>query len=551
MVVERIKLNDFCVMRYLPQRAIVAIGFVLTFSACITPQECSAKTPADVARVVIHADRGTETISRHIYGHFMEHIGRCVYEGLWVGEDSSVPNTRGIRNDMVEALKKIDCPNIRWPGGCFADLYHWRDGIGPRSDRPVRENLVWEVLESNEFGTHEFMDLCEQVGCEPVIVGNMGSGTVQEMHEWADYLTGDKKTAITDLRRKNGRDKPWNVKYFGVGNESWWCGGNMRPEDIATNYRRYQGYIGYNSGRKFFKIACGPNGDWTEPTEVMMRTAYQDELHIGVEMQGLALHWYCHSYENRSATDFGEKEWFETLKSAMYIKDIILKHKVIMDKYDPEKKTMLIVDEWGAGIWDNTGSHKFMMKHQNTLRDALVAGITLNTFNRQCDRVHMANLSGLANVCQELFITEGDELIITPTYYVFEMYKVHQGATLLPTDIECADCDFHESKPKFASTWGDTVPIIDVSASQDKSGKIHVSICNTQPRDSANVLCELDGFKPSSVSGRILTAAAINMLNSLEQLEAVKTVDLPEVSIKGDTVTALLPPRSVAVLEIQ
>jgi alpha-L-arabinofuranosidase len=539
-------------VHYLKLWGMQAAGCVMVWMVCITGAACAAESIASNANceVVIHVDKGKETISRHIYGQFIEHMGRCIYDGIWVGKDSTIPNVRGIRTDIVEALRKIKCPNIRWPGGCFADFYHWKDGIGPQSERPVRENIVWAIMETNQFGTHEFMDLCEQVGCEPYIVGNMGSGTVLEMQEWVEYLTSDKVTPITEMRRRNGREKPWEVRYFGIGNESWWCGGNMRPEDMAANYRRYQGYVGYNSGRKFFKIACGPNGDWDTPTEVMMRSAYQDELHVGVEMQGLALHWYCHTDKNRSATDFGEKEWFEVIQSARYTGSIIAKHKIIMDKYDPEKKTKLIVDEWGSGIWTNTDSHWSSSQNQNTLRDALVAGITLNVFNRNCDRVHMANLAQMVNACDELFITEGAGLILTPTYHVFDMYQVHHDATLLPTDVRCPDSNFLGTNPKFNPAWGGTIPMIDVSASRDKNGRIHVSLCNTQPRDPAFILCKLTGYTPSTVTGRVLTAPAINTYNTLEQPKAVSPTVFKEVRLQQDTVTATLPPRSVVVLEI-
>lgn len=527
-------------------------GWAILCLACLTGlSQAEQGTENNTAcEIVIHADQGKETISRHIYGQFMEHLGRCIYDGIWVGEDSPIPNVRGIRTDIVEALRKIHCPNIRWPGGCFADFYHWQDGIGPRSERPVRENIVWATLESNQFGTHEFMDLCEQVGCEPYLACNMGSGTVLEMQEWVEYLTSDKVTPITEMRRKNGRDKPWQIKYIGIGNESWWCGGNMRPEDIAANYRRYQGYVGYNSGRKYFKIACGPNGDWDAPTEVMMRSAYQDELHVGVEMQGLSMHWYCHTAENRSATDFGEKEWLEALQSARYMDGIINKHQAIMDKYDPARKTKLIVDEWGSGIWDNTGSHWSDSQNQNTLRDALVAALTLNILNRHCDRVHMANLAQMVNVCHELFITKDAGLILTPTYHVFDMYQVHHDAALLPAELRCPDADFLGTGPQFNPSWGQTIPAIDACASRNQDGKIHVSLCNIQPRHPAVVTCTLTGFTPTKVTGRVLTAPAVNSFNTFEKLDTVSPSVLKEARLQEGAVRVTLPPRSVAVLEI-
>ncbi|MFS8572711.1 MAG: alpha-N-arabinofuranosidase, partial [Clostridia bacterium] len=384
-------------------------------------------------RVIIGADLGSVTIEKYIYGHFSEHLGRCIYEGYWVGEDSDIPNIRGIRKDVVEALKKLNPPVLRWPGGCFADEYHWMDGIGPREKRPTMVNTHWGgVTENNHFGTHEFMDLCELLGADPYICGNVGSGTVQEMAQWVEYITFDGKSPMADLRRQNGREEPWRLPFFGIGNENWGCGGNMRPEYYADLYRRYQTYVRHFGKNRIYKIACGPNGDDYRWTEVLMREA-------GAYMDGLSLHYYTVPgtwAKKGSATEFDEDEWFITLKKALRIEELIKRHSAIMDRYDPLKRVGLIVDEWGTWYDVEPGTNPAFLYQQNTVRDALVAGLHLNIFNNHAERVKMANIAQTVNVLQAMILTDGPKMIVTPTYHVFEMYKPHQGATLLPPWVE-------------------------------------------------------------------------------------------------------------------
>ncbi len=490
-----------------------------------------------VNKIVINADLCTEKIDKNIYGHFSEHLGRCIYEGFWVGEDSPIKNTRGIRNDVVEALKRIQIPVLRWPGGCFADEYHWKDGIGPREQRPSMVNTHWgRVTENNHFGTHEFLDLCGQLGCEPYICGNVGSGTVQEMQEWVEYLTFDGQSPMADLRRKNGREKAWKLKYFGVGNENWGCGGSMRPEFYADVYRRYQTYVRNFSGNRIHKIACGSYGENYHWTDVLMREARS-------QMDGLSFHYYTvpGGWDNKSsATEFGEKEWFDTLKKALFIDELIRKHTIIMDKYDPQKRVGLIVDEWGTWYEVEPGTNPKFLYQQNTLRDALVAGLTLNIFNNHCDRVKMANLAQTINVLQALILTKGEKIVLTPTYYVFEMYRVHQDATLLPIHLEGGPYRFA----------GDSIPGISVSASSSKSGKIHVSMCNLDPKKTKIINLELRGAKAESVTGRLLTAADMTAHNTFENPGRLKPVDFKTVRLQNNEILATLPPGSVVVMEI-
>ena len=447
---------------------------LLALAACASGLAQDNRTNA-LNRLVIHADQGKTTISKNIYGHFSEHLGRCIYEGIWVGENSSIPNTRGIRNDVVAALKKIKVPVLRWPGGCFADEYHWKDGIGPREKRPSIINTHWGgVVENNHFGTHEFMDFCEQIGAEPVVCGNVGSGTVQEMMEWVEYMTSDADSPMANLRRQNGRDKPWKLRYFAVGNENWGCGGNMRPEYYADVYRRYNTFIKNYSGNRIERVACGASDGDYKWTEVLMANAAR-------HMNGLSLHHYSlptgsWSGSKGSATKFTEAEWFSIVKHAQVMDNLVIKHSEIMDKHDPQKKVGLVVDEWGAWYDVEPGSNPGFLYQQSTMRDALLAGSTLNVFNNHADRVKMANLAQMINVLQAVILTDKEKMLVTPTYHVFEMFTAHHDATLLPTDLTCADYAFASNK----------IPGLSASASRDKAGRMHVTLCNLNPNSDSD-----------------------------------------------------------------
>ncbi|WP_226037735.1 alpha-N-arabinofuranosidase [Aquibacillus saliphilus] len=496
-----------------------------------------------------------QTISKHIYGHFAEHLGRCIYEGIWVGEDSPIPNTRGIRNDVVAALKKINIPNLRWPGGCFADEYHWKDGIGPREDRPTIVNTNWgKVTENNHFGTHEFMDLCEQLDTEPYICGNVGSGTVQEMQEWVEYLTFDGESPMAKLRKKNGRDKPWKLKYFGIGNENWGCGGKMRVEYYADKYRNYQTYVKNLSGNEIYKIGCGPQEADYHWTEVMMREGMgsnepvPDEIIENIwdyhrpEMNGLSLHYYTRNRANYTlATEFDEELWFDYIKRTMKIEEIIVNHSAIMDKYDPDKEVGIIIDEWGTWFKVEPGTNPGFLYQQNTLRDAIIAGINLNIFNNHSDRVHMANIAQVVNVLQSMILTEAEKMIVTPSYHVFEMYKVHQDQTLLPINIGSPFYSYGEER----------LPMLNGSASKDESGKINVSICNIDPNKDEEVQLDIEGVKSSStVTGRVLTSDKMNAHNTFEQPENIKPTEFKNFKVEENKIRFTIPAKSVLVLEI-
>jgi len=487
-------------------------------------------------RLILDADLDAGTISRHLYGHFSEHLGRCIYGGYWVGEDSPTPNNRGIRRDVVEALRGLAIPNLRWPGGCFADEYHWMDGIGPREKRPSMLNTHWGgVTENNAFGTHEFLDLCEQLNCEPYICGNVGSGTVREMQQWVEYITFDGKSPMTDLRCENGRDKPWHLTYWGVGNENWGCGGRMRPEYYADEYKRYATYCRDFGGNQLFKIACGPNSFDYRWTEVLMREASSS-------MQGLALHYYCGSGKNsRSATQFGEEDWFEQLARALKMDELLRRHSTIMDSFDPEGRVALVVDEWGAWHDVEPGTNSGFLYQQNSLRDALVAGITLNIFQQHCKRVRMANIAQTVNVLQSMILTDEERMLLTPTYHVFQLYKGHQDATLLPA---------HLSSEGVATEDGE-IPAINASASRSQDGSILITLCNLDPNQDRAMECELRGARAKKAKGRLLTADTITAHNTFETPENVMPVAFDDIGLKNGVLSLSLPGKSVLALKVQ
>ena len=495
-------------------------------------------TLAGEAKVIIHADQDGGKIPRHLYGHFAEHLGRCIYDGIWVGEDSPIPNTRGIRTDIIEALKAIDIPNLRWPGGCYADDYHWRDGIGPRDQRPKRVNMHWgQVTDTNAFGTHEFLDLCELLGAEPYIAGNVGSGTPQEMRDWIEYMTYDGDSELADLRRANGREKPWKVKYFGVGNENWGCGGNMTPEVYADVYKRFATFCRDFSGNRLVRIGCGPNGHDRNWSRVVMQRA-------GRQMQGMSLHYYTLSApwnKKLTATGFQEDKWFGILESTLRMDDAIRIASEEMDKVDDRKRIGLFVDEWGTWYRTEPGHPGYGLYQQNTLRDALVAGLTFHIFQDHIDRVHMANIAQTVNVLQAMILTEGEKMVLTPTYHVFDMYKVHQDATKLPVELTTPDYSYGDA----------SMPALSVSASRKAEGVTHVTIVNAHASEPMRLACELPGMTPSAVSGRILTAEELDAHNTFDSPTVVRPASFEGATIEGGSLSVEVPPHAVIVLEVK
>ncbi|WP_117161074.1 alpha-N-arabinofuranosidase [Paraliobacillus sp. X-1268] len=488
-------------------------------------------------KVVVNADVSRGIINKNIYGQFSEHLGRCIYEGLWVGEDSPIPNTNGIRNDVLHALKELNIPILRWPGGCFADEYHWKDGIGPREGRKRMVNTHWGgLVENNHFGTHEFMMLCDLLETEPYINGNVGSGTVQEMSEWVEYMTFDGESPMANWRKENGKEEAWKLTYFGVGNENWGCGGNMRPQYYADLYRRFQTYVRNYGDNKIFKIAGGPNVDDYNWTEVLMR----DATHL---MDGLSLHYYVHpgGFENKgSATNFSETEWEVSMQKTVYMEELIEKHSTIMDKYDPEKRVHLIVDEWGGWYDVEPGTNPGFLYQQNTVRDALIAGVTLNIFNNHNERVQMANIAQMVNVIQAMVLTEEDKMLLTPTYHIFNMYKVHQDAERIALDIDT----------KMLEIDGKEYPQVSASASK-ANGVVNISLCNLDKGEKVTLDLDLRGVDFSDVTGEVVTSEKMNDYNSFENPDKIKPVDFKAIKVNEDKVTIELPAMSVVVLHVK
>ena len=488
--------------------------------------------------LIVNAARRYSTIGKNIYGHFSEHLGRGVYGGIYVGEDSETPNIRGIRQDVVDALRYIKVPLIRWPGGCFAEYYDWKVGIGAKEERRRIVNTSWGgVVEDNSFGTHEFLDFCEQVGCSPYIAGNVGSGTVREMSEWVEYMNFDGESPMADLRRKNGRDKPWGVQYIGIGNENWGGGGQMRPEYYADVYRQFATYIRPYSGINPYKVACGADGADYEWTETLMRLA-------GNHMNSLSLHYYTmpgyyptdeYKWEKKSpATGFDEGNYYRTLRRALHIDEIIRRHKYIMDQYDPECRVSIAVDEWGAWHEAEPGTNPSFLYQQNTMRDAIVAAVSLNIFNSHSDRVKMANLAQMINVIQSVILTEGSSMVLTPTYHVFDLYKGHQDATLIESYVQQDTVGTDEAQ----------VPAIHVSASEGADGNIHVTLANLSADESQSIRFLLDGKEFRSAALRCISGE-MNACNEFNQPPRVNIKTMPDMQITDNNFHMEIPACSV------
>jgi alpha-N-arabinofuranosidase len=512
-----------------------SIGILM--SVCFFFVTASAQQSS--TKIGLNLDMTKDTISRHIYGHFSEHLGHCIYGGIWVGEDSPIPNTRGIRNDVVAALKRLNIPNLRWPGGCFADEYHWMDGIGPRADRPRMVNTHWGgVVEDNSFGTHEFLDLCEQLGTEPYICGNLGSGSVEEMSKWVEYITFDGESPMADLRRKNGHNDPWKVKFWGVGNENWGCGGNMTAEFYADQYKRYAIYCRNYGSNRLYKIAGGPSSGDYHWMEVLMKNVSP------WQMNGVSVHNYTvpnNWREKGSATEFSEEEYFTTIKKTLFMDELVTRHSSVMDQYDPEKRVGLMVDEWGVWYDVEPGTNPGFLFQQNTIRDAIVAAINLNIFNNHCDRVRMSNIAQTVNVLQAMIFTEDDKMVLTPSYYVYEMYKVHHDAVLIPLDFK---------SPEYVN--GDRkIPAVSASASKDKNGVFHITLSNADPGKEQNLSFDIRGGTLSSVSGKVLTGKELNAHNTFDNPDVVKTEDFKGARLAKNTLTVTLPVKSVVMLELK
>jgi alpha-L-arabinofuranosidase len=492
---------------------------------------------ASSVSLTVQANAPGPKIDRHIFGQFSEHLGRGIYGGIWVGEDSRIPNTHGYRNDVVAALKALHVPVVRWPGGCFADEYHWRDGIGPRAQRPVRINTHWGgVAETNAFGTHEYFDFLRMIGADAYVTGNLGSGSPQEMADWVEYITSDSNSTLAQLRRRNGREQPWRLPFFGIGNEAWGCGGNMRPEYYADLFRRYATFVRDHAPPGTELVASGAHDDDYHWTDVVMARA-------GDFMDALSLHYYTIPTGNwkhkGAAYGFGEDQWASTLAAASRLDELIRGHAAVMDKYDPQKRVALFVDEWGTWYDPEPGSHPGFLYQQNSLRDALVAAISLDIFMRHADRVRMANIAQMVNVLQAMVLTRGDRMILTPTYYVFRMYVPFQDATYLPVRIETPTYRYGKI----------VLPQVEAVAARDTSGTIHLALVNLDPHHAATVFAQLDGVSAHTANGQVLTANAMDAHNTFGHPETIRPAPFKG-KAEGGRLVFRLPSKSVAVVAV-
>jgi len=489
-------------------------------------------------KISVNTDNPKTIIDKHIFGHFSEHLGRCIYDGFWVDPSLNVPKKDRIRMDIVDALKKIKIPNLRWPGGCFADEYHWSDGIGPREQRPARVNTFWGMVkEDNSFGTHEFLELCNLLGTEPYIAGNVGSGTPQEMANWVEYLNFDGESSLTNLRKQNGHEKPFKVSFWGVGNENWGCGGEMTPEYYSDLYRRYAAFAKNYPGAPLKKVVSGANGDDYNWMEVSMKN-----IPIS-QMWGISMHYYTvvNNWQKKgSATTFGEDEYFRGMQKALHIEELIDKHSAIMDKYDPEKKVALAVDEWGIWTDAEPGTKGAFLYQQNSLRDALIAASTLNIFTKHSDRIRLANLAQTVNVLQALILTDKEKMLLTPTYHVFDLYSVHQDAKMLPIQFTSPDYTFGK----------ESIAAINGTVSKDANGNINITLVNLDPTKKQSIQTALEGFDWKKGEGQVLTSAKFNDINTFDQPNKVKLVKFTDFKKEGSTLSTTLPPMSVVSIQL-
>lgn len=512
-------------------------------SSALAMMLCLLSTNLVQAQVSISIDttQTGPTIHRNIYGQFMEHLGRGIYEGIWVGEDSKIPNTRGFRNDVVSALKDLQVPLLRWPGGCFADEYHWRDGIGPRAKRPVTINTNWGgVTDDNAFGTHEFFELADMLGSEVYINANLGTGSPREMAAWLEYMTADGQSTLAQERRKNGRDKPWRIHYWAIGNEAWGCGGTMTPEYYANLYKHYATFAKTPDDNKPIMIASGGHTAQTEWTQTLLEQVPET---WSMRMNAISHHYYTLPTGNwdkhGKALGFPESEWFSALFNTLKIEDFIKDNLAIMDKLDPEKKVSFYIDEWGTWYDVEDGEDPGFLYQQNTIRDALIASVNLNIFHQYAERIQMSNIAQMVNVLQAMILTDKEKMLLTPTYHVFKMYIPFQDATALPLTI---------SGDKGYSLGEEKIPTVSASAARDKNGKLWLALANTHPSATTEVTIKTDS-KIKHAKGSLLTAKAMDAHNTFSKPNKVKPEAYKRKAKNGQLVISL-PAKSVMVVAL-
>lgn len=519
------------------KHAIRFLGFAASLAMLVLWSSPAVSAETETLELSIQADQPGPTISKYLYGHFAEHLGRCIYEGIWVGPDSSIPNANGLRLDVTTALRELQIPVLRWPGGCFADEYHWRDGIGPKEDRPVRINTHWGwVDETNEFGTHEFFELVELIGTEAYIAGNVGSGTPREMAEWLEYMTADGNTELAKLRRANGREKPWKVSFIGVGNETWGCGGSMTPEYYADLYKRFATFLKAPEGNRPKKVASGGNDEHTDWTEVLGGIRWN--------IDGISHHYYTTPTgewrHKGNALGFPEEEWISTLARTMKIDDYLTLNEAVLALKNPRGNIGIYLDEWGTWYDPEPGREPGFLYQQNSLRDALVAALNFNIFHRHAERLHMANIAQTVNVLQAMILTDKEKMVLTPTYHTFKMYIPFQDSTFIPSAFK--------SMPTY--TLEDvSVPQVSASTALNKDGDLILALVNLDPHNTARVAATTHGFAAASARATVLTAEAMDAHNSFDEPHAIEPASL-DVAVQDGKVFLELPAKCVAVVTI-
>ncbi|TCP93772.1 alpha-N-arabinofuranosidase [Sphingomonas sp. PP-CE-1A-559] len=524
------------------KRAIAALTFapLMLAGASIAMPAVAQDAAAPTVTATLQADKPGAVVHRDVFGQFAEHLGHGIYGGIWVGKGSRIPNDGGYRRDVLDALKAINVPMVRWPGGCFGDEYHWRDGIGATKARPTKVNTNWGgVNEDNAFGTHEYFGLMDRLGASTYVSANVGSAPPSETAQWVEYMTAAKGTTVlAKERERNGHAAPWKIQYLGIGNELWGCGGNMRAEYAADLTNRYAQFAKSANG-PMLKIASGPSDSNYEWTEAMMRIA-------GKNIDGLGLHYYTRPRDKDwkdkgAAIGFPEREWATTMSHTLEMEEFITKHSAIMDKYDPAKRVMLAVDEWGTWYDPTPGSNPGFLEQQNSLRDAVVAGLNLNIFAHHADRVRMAAIAQMVNVLQAMLLTDGAKMVKTPTYWVFDLYKPWQGATSLP--IQVTSPWYHKDEV--------AVPAVSASAVRDAAGQVHVALVNLDPNRAMPVSVSLAGLQATQASGRIITGTAMDAHNSFDAPDTVVPQPFTGAQVTGGNLTLTVPAKSVLVLDLR
>ena len=533
------------------------------------PISTAAHAQTAAAPLTIQADQPGPVINRDIFGQFAEHLGRGIYDGIWVGRGSKIPNVRGIRNDVTAALRAIKVPVVRWPGGCFADEYHWKSGVGPAAKRRTTVNTNWgNTIEPNSFGTDEFMDFAHQVGAEAYISVNVGSGTVEEASDWLEYMTSTAPASAAAERAANGHKAPYTVKYLGLGNESWGCGGPFTADEYVARMKPFAHFVhnqnpaqaappidfpsiikdlmmgkGMELPRNpngMMRVAVGPNTQDASYTEAVMK-AWKTRLPIYWDIDGLSLHHYTYGGLPMSepATGFGEKQYATMLKQTLAMDGIIAMHSAVMDKYDPKKSVALVVDEWGVWLKATPGTQPLHLEQQNSLRDAIAASLNLNIFARHADRVRMTNIAQMVNVLQAMILTDGPKMVLTPTYHVYKMYVPFQDAQVLPVSFKSADYTVDKI----------VLPKVDAIAARAKDGKVWLALTNLDANTSADVDASVQGVAATRAVGEVLNADRIDAINTF----AAPAMVVPRpvsAQASGGKLTLHLPPHSVTVVQL-